>query len=556
MKKLVTILVVLFFFSTALYAQTAIWSPLGIGLNSNPNAIGVLGNKVYVGGTSYMSTAGETPVHSMAIWNGTDWSALLVELDAGSLVATIAVSGTDVYVAGSFTTISGLTVNNIAKWNGTSWSALGIGGDIGLNAGVRAIAISGNKIVVGGTFSKAGSYGIAMYDIGTSTWSGLGTGVDHSVHAVAIEGSNIYAGGEFTNAGESSANYIAKWNGSAWSALSSGVSSWVEAIAVSGSDVYVGGQFTAAGGSSANYIAKWNGSAWSALGTGVDAVVWAIAISGTDVYVGGDFTTANGTTTVNRIAKWNGSTWSALGNGVDNLGVYALAVYPANGTMIVGGAFGFLGDGVTRVNFIAQFTDPDNPLPIELTTFAAKVNGYAVSLKWQTATELNNYGFEVERRSVSDQIENATWSKVGFVQGSGTSNAPKEYTFSDTDTKLAAGRYAYRLKQVDNNGTFKYSQSAEVEIGVAPKVFALNQNYPNPFNPSTTINFTLAEDSYVSLRVFDMLGREVQTLVNGEMKAGEAHSIIFDASKISSGLYFYRLETGKSSLVKKLMLLK
>jgi hypothetical protein len=153
------------------------------------------------------------------------------------------------------------------------------------------------------------------------------------------------------------------------------------------------------------------------------------------------------------------------------------------------------------------------------------------------------------------------WQKIGFVQGNGTSNSPKDYSY--TDASVASGTYAYRLKQIDNDGTFEYSSEAEITLSV-PKVLALDQNYPNPFNPSTTINFTLAEDSHVSLRVFDMLGREVATLANGEMKAGEVHNVLFDASKLSSGLYFYRLETrqttggqaGKNSLVKKLMLLK
>jgi fibronectin type 3 domain-containing protein len=193
-------------------------------------------------------------------------------------------------------------------------------------------------------------------------------------------------------------------------------------------------------------------------------------------------------------------------------------------------------------------------LPVELATFTTSIEHSNVELKWKTETEINNYGFEVERRAVSSQQSTVnSWMKIDFVAGAGTSNSPKDYSFIDAN--LASGRYAYRLKQVDNDGTFKYSQDVEIEI-LVPKVFALSQNYPNPFNPATTIEFTLAEDGMVSLRVFDILGREVQTLVNGEMKAGEAHSIIFDASKLSSGLYFYRLETGKSSLVKKLMLLK
>jgi hypothetical protein len=139
------------------------------------------------------------------------------------------------------------------------------------------------------------------------------------------------------------------------------------------------------------------------------------------------------------------------------------------------------------------------------------------------------------------------------VQGNGNSNAPCKYSF--TDEKLSSGKYAYRLKQIDNSGTFKYSQEVEVLV-VVPKVFALNQNYPNPFNPNTTIEFTLAENGFTSLKVFDILGRGVATLVNESLKAGIEHQVLFDAAQLSSGIYFYKLECGKQLQVRKLILMK
>ena len=147
-----------------------------------------------------------------------------------------------------------------------------------------------------------------------------------------------------------------------------------------------------------------------------------------------------------------------------------------------------------------------------------------------------------------------SWTKVGFVTGHGTTNSPQQYSYSDNVG--TAGTYSYRLKQIDHNGAFTYSQEIRVEVGGVPKEFALAQNYPNPFNPTTTISFTLAEDGHVSLKVFDMLGCEVQTVVDGNLKAGELHNAVFDASGLSSGIYFYRLETTKNSLVNKMMLLK
>jgi len=195
------------------------------------------------------------------------------------------------------------------------------------------------------------------------------------------------------------------------------------------------------------------------------------------------------------------------------------------------------------------------PLPVELSSFTATTSNSTTLLTWKTKTEMNNAGFEVERKSmINEQSTMNSWTKVGFVTGHGTTNSPQQYSYSDNVG--TAGTYSYRLKQIDHNGAFTYSQEIRVEVGGVPKEFALAQNYPNPFNPTTTISFTLAEDGHVSLKVFDMLGREVQTVVDGNLKAGELHNAVFDASGLSSGIYFYRLETTKNSLVNKMMLLK
>ena len=193
-------------------------------------------------------------------------------------------------------------------------------------------------------------------------------------------------------------------------------------------------------------------------------------------------------------------------------------------------------------------------LPVELTSFTASVNRLDAQLEWSTATEVNNYGFEIEKRAVSNKQSTASnWTKIGFVKGNGTSNVKQSYSFSENVTE--SGRYAYRLKQIDNDGAFKYSQEAEVTIEV-PKVFTLNQNYPNPFNPTTTISFTLAQDGITVLRIFDILGREVATLANGDMKAGVVQHVTFDASRLSSGIYFSCLENNGLRQIKKIVLMK
>ncbi len=189
-------------------------------------------------------------------------------------------------------------------------------------------------------------------------------------------------------------------------------------------------------------------------------------------------------------------------------------------------------------------------VPVELLSFAASVNETDVTLNWSTATETNNSGFQVERSNGS------AYEVVGFVAGHGTTTEVQNYSF--VDQNLASGNYTYRLKQVDFNGTFEYSNTIEAEILV--KDFSLGQNYPNPFNPSTTINFSLAVDSKVSLKIFDVLGQEVATLVNGQLAAG-SQKVSFNASSLNSGVYFYRIDADgidgqKFSSVKKMILTK
>jgi hypothetical protein len=186
-------------------------------------------------------------------------------------------------------------------------------------------------------------------------------------------------------------------------------------------------------------------------------------------------------------------------------------------------------------------------LPVELTAFSATTHLSQSNLHWSTATEVNNFGFEVQRKA------NDNWSKAGFVEGAGTTNALKEYSF--TDYNLSSGNYSYRLKQIDRDGKFSYSQSVEVAIGQSVKEFALTQNYPNPFNPTTVINYQLAANSTVSIKVYDAIGREIAILVNEVKEAGN-HSVQFNASHLSSGIYFYTIKAGNFTATKKLTLMK
>jgi hypothetical protein len=193
------------------------------------------------------------------------------------------------------------------------------------------------------------------------------------------------------------------------------------------------------------------------------------------------------------------------------------------------------------------------PLPVELVSFTSEVIDNNITLNWTTATETNNQGFEILRLTQNDN----DWQIISFITGHGTTTEPQFYSF--TDEALQPGNYQYKLKQIDYDGSFEYSKIVEVTIE-APTKFSLSQNYPNPFNPSTNIEFRIADFGFVSLKVYDVLGNEVATLVDEEKPAGE-YEVKFTVGQdsspdISSGIYFYQLKVGSFVQTKKMMVLK
>jgi photosystem II stability/assembly factor-like uncharacterized protein len=195
-------------------------------------------------------------------------------------------------------------------------------------------------------------------------------------------------------------------------------------------------------------------------------------------------------------------------------------------------------------------------VPVELTLFTADVDDNNVTLLWQTSTETNNSGFEIQRGKDGDGSKDTGWERIGFVKGQGTTPVINNYSF--TDENLSAGRYQYRLKQIDFDGSFKYSNTLDVNI-LAPKKFSLEQNYPNPFNPVTTITYGLPLKSQIELIIYNVLGEMVLQLADGVKEAG-IHTVEFDATSaaggLPSGVYFYRLRSGNFIQTKKMILLK
>ncbi len=190
----------------------------------------------------------------------------------------------------------------------------------------------------------------------------------------------------------------------------------------------------------------------------------------------------------------------------------------------------------------------NTPLPVELTSFNVIITSNDAELTWETATEINNYGFNIERK-----YEKKDWEKIGFVEGHGNSNSIKHYSFTDNDLE-SIGKVYYRLKQMDINGTFEYSKTVEANIK-APENFELSQNYPNPFNPATIIKYVVPTEQKIQLRVFDALGKEVATLVNRQQQPG-VYKVNFNASNLASGIYYYQLKSKNYLSIKKMLLIK
>lgn len=210
--------------------------------------------------------------------------------------------------------------------------------------------------------------------------------------------------------------------------------------------------------------------------------------------------------------------------------------------------------GIVSPTFSAAFGVYDGSyngiLPVELSSFVSTIQRNSVTLKWETSSEINNSGFEIERKLT----DNNEWTKIAFVNGFGNSNELKSYNYKDNS--LNTGNYNYRLKQIDYNGNFEYFELAnEVIIGV-PLQFELSQNYPNPFNPSTKINFSLPVDGNVKLDVFDISGKLVKTLINNEFKPANYYTVEFNGADFSSGTYFYTIQSGNNVETRKMVLVK
>jgi hypothetical protein len=397
----------------------------------------------------------------------------------------------------------------VYQWSGSSWNAVnkGMNGLFGITE-INAMAVNNNTLYAGGTFfvltPDQNWYNYAA-KLDNGSWSTCGSGLnndgwgmDDIPLAMISYNGTLYAGGNFTSAGGDPLNpqtamYIAQFDGAYWHPVGSGMDEHITDMTIYNNQLIVSGYFTNAGGINANYIAAWDG-AWHALGTGMSSS-GACKVTALAVHNGdlyaGGYFESAGGNPAANIAKWDGANWSPVGDGLNGQ-VYTLASY--NGKLYAGGEFG---------NNIAEW-------------------------------------------------DGVQWSIVG-----GGTNGPVIFLFTQDNKLYAGGNFTTAGNQSAKNIAVWSDNVASVKNSdeTNPYKFFLSQNHPNPFNPVTNIEYQIAKPGFVSLKVYNVLGKEVAELVNEEKPAG-IYDAKFDASHLASGIYLYKLQNNNHSLVMKMVVLK
>lgn len=612
------------------------WSAVGGGANNWVRGMEVdaTGNLYIVG---MFDSTGSVRAHGVAKWNKTAWETFgdvyFTPGGAGSpQIKTVCLMNNNLYVGGYFENINDAPAWSIAKWDGAKWST--VGEALGFPGrpwpgGVNAVQAIGNRLYVGGDFSKAGDMflgSVAYWEETSSRWNKLSEGlpekgiIGNGISALAGSGNAIYAGGSFSIAGSTFAKSIAKWNGSDWETLGTaaenGITGSVETLLVDGNDVYVGGHFGFAGSVEAYHIAKWDGAKWSAIGIGVGGVsgasVYALEKIDHYLYVGGYFAivgdAVNNALPANSIARFNLMTnrWEALGNGLRRsdgfLGVVNALAHDGN-MLYVGGRFG-LADNQPAQNIAvwnqqswSALGGPGND-GVEGTVAVIKVEanevlvGGAITkringqpfhgfVKWNGTTwqafggtilRKNDPGYVMDVITYDgkliiggsfDQVGHAAAANLAWWDGAewhdlggGTNALVSSLVLSGNRIMIGGGftiagsAASVAMAQFDLTTT-----AVDGTPLVAPAEYALFQNYPNPFNPTTVIAYQIPRPGLVTLKIYDMLGREKRTLVQEHQPAGK-HEVAFDAGELASGVYVYRMQVNGFVSSNKMLLVR
>ncbi len=572
-------------------------NPNTIGSGNLANSVNVLfnqGNNFFAGGK--FSSINGVKRNYLASFDATNGNIFPWDPNiSGFSISTLLVHNSNLFVGGGFSSIGGVSINNLVKVDVNT-------GNVDptwiINPNLQvdgALGVHNDTLYVSGTFNQIGDssgsqysrYRNASIDIATGQVTSWNPNANNSFDSFAFLDSLIFVCGNFNNIGNSARSFLGCVDSrtgiaTSWNPNPNGVVTDIELI---GQNIYASGEFTQIGATLKNYLAvidKETGSALSWDANLGPASLYSIAASGSQLYFGGSFQSVGVSARQNlasvNISDGSVTNWNPNANGVVN----EIFLDYNNQKIYLGGSFETINND--PATFLAVVDNPDDPLPVELTTFTANNLTNGIELHWQTATEVNNYGFDVEKKAPLNLPQGETygdWETIGFVEGNGNSNSPKEYSFIDEDIQNQPnGKYYYRLKQIDTDGGYSYSSTIEIDWtnGITdvnddsnlPKEFSLSQNYPNPFNPTTKIKYTIPivgtqNPVSVKLKIYNIMGQEIATLVN-EVKSPGSYEVEFNGKGLSSGMsakggyasgvYFYKIEAGSFVNVKKMILLK
>ncbi len=563
------------------------WSTFGTGIDpSTPSyfpvvrAIRVIDGSVYVGG--YFLEAGTTAVRSVARWNGSSWQTMTtgannVGSPFTSTINTMEVIGSTLFVGGYHNSVDSLTVSAVSAWNHhtQSWSALNDGsGSMGIyGGGVEVLTATPAGTYAGGDFRIAGGKQINRIARWNGTvWSAVGSGptngVNGYVNAIAVDGDSIYIGGGFSIAGSVQTFHVAYWNGTEWKGTGFGVGgvsgAKVNAVVKHGRHIYVGGYFSVAGDMddpfrAAMSVARFNldTERWEPLGGGIESssgvpgTVYSLVRHNGKLYAGGSFSYA-GLNPATNVAVWNDTAWTYVGPAhVKGITGVVISLASTEQGITAGGRFSGIGERVS----LARWNGSDW-MPM-LSPMSYK-NGQGIVLdvqyhhgRYYVGGQFDNIGgAPVSNLAV---IDGDSWIDLGIGL-----DGPVYAAAAKNDRLMIGGTFTMvgGIPSV-SVGEFSGIPTAVPKKPVSfPSAFHLHQNYPNPFNPSTTIGFTLPVSGHTTVNVYDLIGREVATLVNGYREAGTLHRVPFHASFLPSGIYIVRLSSGGKSESRKMVLMK
>ena len=523
---------------------------LGIGSTAGITSSGATGSIQVTGTRTYSTDANYTYIGaaSQNIGNGfpTNLSGTMTVDNTGNIVTldntrTIASGGSIVLTAGTFAAGTNLTMSSFS-------SLIQTGGNITGNlqgTGTYSVTYTGNSITTGAELSGSG-----LNNLTVNLNSSQSLTLDQSrtvAGTLTLTNGNIITNSNILTLGTSTSSLgtLSRTSGT----ITGNFQRWFTASTMSNVLFPIGTasnyrpaniSFTSApsiGGTLTSFFTASNpGTAGLPLDDGGTSIVnvgiegyW--TINAANGLAGGTYSldlTADGfigvidVSTLRIIKRSTSGSWTLNGSHTAGTGTTGTPVVHRTGMS------GFSEFGIGSPS--------DNPLPVELSFFSAVVSESGVNLKWITETEVNNYGFEVQRSE--SEVEGFEFKPLGFVEGYGTTNTPQSYSYSDR--YLSTGKYNYRLKQIDFNGNYHYYYLGyEVNIGI-PNKFKLSQNYPNPFNPVTKIDYNIPYNFNITLKLYDITGREIATLVNETQTAGY-YTLQFDASNFASGTYLYTI---------------